>query len=111
METTTQTNPSTKEEKKTPYSKPLEIKNIHGKALILKGIVSKITPLTSQFGYSWSILMEHGSSYYLNGKSEDLASRLFTVGKLAAFTVAEKPNRRNPDRPFLVIDQVLYTFE
>lgn len=91
-------------------NKPLAVKNIAGKPLILKGIVEKIIPLKSKYGYAWAIQMNHGVSYYLNGKSSDTADRLFKAGEFAAFTVEERENKNNPLKPYLVINQVLYTF-
>lgn len=51
------------------------------KAAVHIGIVNKITSLNSKFGHSWAIELDHGTRYYLNGKSEDLAEKLFEVGK------------------------------
>lgn len=79
-----------------------ELKQIH------KGIVSKITPLNSQYGYSWRIEMEHSTSYYLNGKTESLAAKLFEVGKKAAFSVKEKPNKHG--QVYNIIDAIFETF-
>lgn len=104
--TATTNNASTNQEAK----KPLAVKNISGKPLILRGIVSKITPQKSNFGFSWRIEMDHGANYFLNGKSEDLADRLFKVGEKSAFTVRETPNKKYPEKPYLVIEQVMYVF-
>lgn len=55
------------------------------KAAVHIGIVNKITSLNSKFGHSWAIELDHGTRYYLNGKSEDLAEKLFEVGKKNSF--------------------------
>lgn len=71
------------------------------------GVVNKIVTLKSQFGHSWAIELEHGARYYLNGKTESLADKLFTVGHKAAFTTKEKVSK---DKVYNIVDCVLQTF-
>ncbi len=86
------------------------IKSVNGKALILKGVIEKISPLKSKFGGSARIEMG-GVSYYFNySGDEKIVHKMFLVGQPSAFTVAESPNKRNPEKPFLVIQQVFFTF-
>jgi hypothetical protein len=77
------------------------------KSAVHIGIVNKITSLNSQFGHSWAIELDHGTRYYLNGKSEDLADKLFEVGKKTAFTTKEKISK---DKVYNIVDCVLQTF-
>ena len=78
------------------------------KTAVHTGVVHKITPLNSQFGHSWRIEMEHSTTYYLNGKTENLASKLFEIGKKAAFTTKEKANKHG--QVYNIVDCVLQTF-
>ena len=104
--------PAVEQKTETPEVKkplPLKIKNIEGKALILKGVIDKITFLPNQFGLNHRIEM-HGASYYFNSKVEGTCEKLFKVGEIAAFTVRESPNKNNALKPYLIIDQIFYTF-
>lgn len=84
-----------------------KIKAINGKPLILKGIVDKIEPIKSNFGHSWRIKMGN-SVYYFNSSSENGAAKMFKEGEKSAFTVKETPNKREPEKPYLVIEHIFY---
>ena len=84
------------------------IEKTQEKTLVHKGIVNKISALNSQYGHSWRIEMDHGSSYYLNGKTENLASKLFTVGQKAVFSTKDKPNKHG--QVYKIIEHVFETF-
>lgn len=86
------------------------IKNIQGKQLILKGVLDKLTITESKFGGENARLEMGGFNYYFNAKTKGIAEKMFSVGDLVAFTVKESPNRNNPLKPYLVIEQVFYTF-
>ena len=79
-------------------------KSVDGKALIVKSICEKITPLGQKFGsYSWRIDMAGNWSCYLNSKVDGIASKLFKEGSACALTLEEKGK-------WLTVKQVFYTF-
>ena len=86
-----------------------KVKSINGIPFILRGIVESITSISSKYSFVWRIKM-NGYNYYLNSTIEKTAENIFTVGKGAAFTVQEKANIKNPNKPYLVIAQIFYTF-
>lgn len=100
--TITQTNVIEDLKKKREEKKETTIHPVH------IGIVEAILPTTSKFGFAWRIKLSHGSWYYLNGSSENLAEKLFKVGNKAAFTCKERT--AVDGRTFRTIDVVLQTF-
>lgn len=109
MENSTKEKESSVQTNDSSNPKPLAVKNIGGKALILRGIIEKITPLSSKYGENHRIEMG-GNSYYFPSKVPGTCEKMFKVGDRAAFTVREAPNKNNPNNPFLIIENVFYTF-
>lgn len=97
------------EENRIKRANAPKVKSVNGRALILKGHVESITPLKSQYGFSWRIKVNN-YNYYFNSSVDGAAEKMFNVGKPCAFTVSEKPNVKNPEQPYLVIAQIFYTF-
>jgi len=98
-----------KDLKKTREDSKPKIKNVEGRQLVIKGVIEKITSINSKYGESHRIEM-NGNSFYFNSKVPGAVDKMFEIGKLAAFTVRESINRHNPDKPFLVIETIFYTF-
>ncbi len=76
---------------------------------LFKGIPEKITPIKSRFGYSWRIEM-NGTNFYYNSKLENGIEKVFSVGTPCIFSCEQQANKRNPEKPYLIIKTVYYTF-
>lgn len=76
------------------------------KKLLRKGVVEKITKLSSMYGASFRINMAGGSSVYFNAQTEDSVYKLFEVNKTVVFSTTSK-TRKNGEE-LLLVDQVFY---
>lgn len=77
------------------------------KKVIHQGVVSEIKPVSSQFGNSYLITLDHGAKYYFNCKA-DIINKMFELEKKAAFTAKEKVSKTG--NTYSVIEQVFLTF-
>lgn len=81
----------------------LKTKNVAGKQLIVRGVIDEITPIKSNFGYSWRLKLG-GSTLYYNSKFEYSAEKMnLKAGEKLACTVKESGK-------YLVIETIFYTF-
>lgn len=81
-----------KEEIKTP------------KIFVYKGVVESIEKIASKYGHNYRIGMG-SQSYYFNSKHESTCEKLFEKGKMCAFTIEEKGEKK-----YKIIKEVLYCF-
>ncbi len=71
------------------------------------GIVCQIKEISSKFGKSFQIVMEHGS-FIFNCQTSEGAARMFKVGEKAAFSYKEKAGAGG--KTYKIINDVYLTF-
>jgi hypothetical protein len=92
-----------KRAERSPY------KNINGRPLLMKGVVEKITPIKSKHGFSWRVEIA-GSNFYYNSARENGIEKIIKEGEAIAFVVRESPNKRDTNKPYLIISHVVFSF-